>query len=146
MRVFTIGYQGISLPDYVEILSSHGIGIVLDVRETPWSRKPGFSKSQLSRALEGAGIQYQHVRSAGNPSENRKTAESVKDCLQKYRKHLRRHFGCLDELLDLIKVAEASGRPACLTCFEKMPEECHRSILVEALRKVEPRLHSTDLS
>jgi uncharacterized protein (DUF488 family) len=131
--VYTLGYQGINLETYVGILKAAGVGLVVDVREVPWSRKPGFSKAQLQAALQTANIAYIHIRSAGNPSSNRKTAKSPADCLRRYRTYLQQNDECLDILLDLIGEATQNGRPACLTCFERLPDDCHRSILIDFL-------------
>lgn len=145
MHVFTLGYEKISLQDYLYILIESGVGVVLDVRETAWSYKRGFSKSQLQAALKSVDIEYIHVPSAGNPSSNRKTAKSSAECLRRYKKHLEGHLDCLDELIVQIKKAAKSGRPACLTCFERLPEDCHRSILIDAIALQEPRLRPTHL-
>ena len=133
IQVYTLGYQGKSLPVYIETLLTAGISIVLDVREKAWSYKPGFSKTQLQTALNKAGIRYFHVRSAGNPSSNRKTATSVKECLSRYRKHLEKNPACVIELLGLIKEANSSGESVCLTCFERDHNQCHRKILLDRM-------------
>ena len=135
MQVFTLGYQGATLETYIGTLKSAGIDLVVDVRETAWSYKPGFSKTALSTALQSAGINYLHLRSAGNPSENRKTAKSSKECLARYKKHLRSNRGCLDELGQLITQHSKKKERVCLTCFERHPEECHRSVLLKELQK-----------
>lgn len=145
IRLFTLGYQGISLGNYVETLRAAGVGVVLDVREKAWSYKRGFSKSQLERALADADIDYVHVKSAGNPKANRATATSTEECLARYRVHLAENPGCLDELLDHARSASNAGRPACLTCFEQEPEDCHRSILAEELVRLAPRIATTHL-
>jgi len=44
-----------------------GSKCVLDVRENPFSRKPGFSKRPLSQALEANGIRYVHLKELGTP-------------------------------------------------------------------------------
>jgi uncharacterized protein (DUF488 family) len=135
MKVFTLGYQGLDLEAYVKRLAESGVGLVLDVREKPWSRKPGFSRFRLEEALTVAGIGYVHVRSAGNPSSNRKTAKNSAECLSRYRQYLRSNGDCLEELLSFIRDADKMGRPACLTCYEKLHTECHRSILLSAISK-----------
>jgi uncharacterized protein (DUF488 family) len=135
MRLVTLGYQDLPLEEYVRALKAQNVGTVIDVRETPWSFKRGFSKAPLRNALKRAGISYVHVKSAGNPSINRKTSRTSAECLSKYRAHLRKNPECLKELKLLIEEADAKGQPACLTCYERMPSNCHRSILVEALCK-----------
>ena len=145
MKVYTLGYQHLSLSEYIDVLRASGVGVILDVREIAWSRKPGFSKSQLKASLSDAGINYIHVPSAGNPSSIRKTAKSSKECLKAYQEHLRTNDHCIDELLSHIQLALENGRPACLTCFERLPTECHRSILIEALIGVQLHLDSIHL-
>ena len=70
-RLFTIGYQGSTVSDFVERLRAASVDRVVDVRELPLSRRPGFSKSQLAATLTSAGIGYEHVRALGNPKANR---------------------------------------------------------------------------
>lgn len=133
MKIFTLGYQGATLETYIATLLAAGIGIVVDVRETAWSYKPGFSKSPLKAELERAGIEYIHLKSAGNPSANRKTASSQKECLSRYKKHLKSNPSCLDDLDTLIAEAAQRKKKVCLTCFERQPSDCHRSIILSEL-------------
>ena len=140
MKVFTLGYQHLDLETYVDTLLASGVGVVLDVREVPWSHKRGFSKGPLQEAPARVGIDHFHIKSAGNPSANRKTARSTAESLEGYGRHLRANPECLEELLLQIRKAAATGRPACLTCYERAPEECHRSVLLEELTKFVPEL------
>ena len=145
MKIFTLGYQGSSLETYVAALADAGIDIVVDVRETPWSYKPGFSKTPLSAYLGNAGIRYVHVKSAGNPSKNRKTAKDAEECLTRYRDHLTQHPECLDELSALLLKARKQKQTVCFTCFERHASECHRSVIMEELAKREHRLVAVHL-
>ncbi len=47
--LFTIGYEGISLEEYLLRLLKNNIRILVDVRNNPLSMKFGFSKSQLKK-------------------------------------------------------------------------------------------------
>ena len=49
MTVFTIGYEGLDIGAFMSLLAEHGIETVVDIRELPLSRKPGFSKKALAR-------------------------------------------------------------------------------------------------
>ncbi|MDQ3061827.1 MAG: DUF488 domain-containing protein [Acidobacteriota bacterium] len=140
MKIFTLGYQGLDLKTYIETLSANNVGIVLDVREVAWSYNRIYTKSNLQKSLLSSGIKYTHIRSAGNPSSNRKTATSVEDCLTKYRVYLKENSSCLETLLEYIKSFRDEGVHVCLTCFEHLPHECHRSILTEELTEIEPNL------
>src|SRR3954466_15182988 len=89
LNLYTLGYQGVDVNTYVQKLKGAGVGIVADVRETPWSHKRGFCKNILSSELLREGIEYIHVKSAGNPKENRRTAPDLAECLRRYQSYLK---------------------------------------------------------
>ena len=101
VKLYTLGYQGTDVATYVATLKAAGVGVVVDVRETAWSYKRGFCKTALSDELSKAGIEYVHLRSAGNPKVNRRTAETNKQCLQRYRRYLKQNPGGLLDLRGL---------------------------------------------
>src|SRR5688572_30778594 len=129
--IFTLGYQRRSIDEFVQILRDAEIGVLIDVRETAWSHKPGFSKSAFACALERAGIEYVHARFAGNPKRLRDQASSHAACLQAYARHVDRNVEIVANLDRLIKERLAAGKRVCMTCFERHPEDCHRSILAD---------------
>jgi uncharacterized protein (DUF488 family) len=132
LRVYSLGYQGVSLDRYVEVLKSRGITMVVDVRETPWSYKRGFSRKPLTERLNMEGISYVHVKSAGNPSRNRKMGLPQEEVIALYKKHLADNPSCLSEIHTLIAGASKSGG-ACLLCFEEKPQDCHRKVILDKL-------------
>lgn len=125
--VVSIGYQGRSLEQWLELLLKHNVRKVLDVRELPLSRKKGFSKNGLSSVLAAEGIEYLHLKSAGNP--HRLAKSDVQRCLRLYRSHLARRPQILAEVQ-----RELTGTVAVL-CFERVHAECHRSVLLELLKQ-----------
>ena len=127
MDLFTIGYSGRTLVDFLDDLEDAGVDAVVDVRELPLSRKRGFSKTALRGALAERGIEYVHLRAAGNPY--RKLKADIEHCLSLYRDHL-------DENPDVVCELEEAllGRRGALLCAEAEPACCHRSILVDQLR------------
>jgi uncharacterized protein (DUF488 family) len=135
LDLYTLGYQGVDVNTYVRKLKAAGVGIVADVRETPWSHKRGFCKNFLSAELSKAGIEYIHVKSAGNPKDNRRTAPDMAECLRRYRRYLNENPKGVADLIEVIRTSASRNRTVCLTCFEKDVQDCHRSILVDAMRK-----------
>jgi uncharacterized protein (DUF488 family) len=128
MVIAGIGYQGRSIEELVAALRASQVTRVLDVREVPWSRKPGFSKRALAEQLAAAGIGYDHLPAAGNPRANRRSAVSTPDSLAGYRAHLARDPAVLEV------IAEAAGcELVALLCFEADWRECHRSVLLAEL-------------
>lgn len=118
MTLFTIGYEGRALEEVIAMLAAAKIQRVIDVRALPLSRRRGFSKTPLGEALRAAGIDYVHMKEAGNPYRN----ES--DLLAKYKKHIAK----ADAVVEAV-VEQARGKRAALLCYEAEPTECHRSLL-----------------
>ena len=131
-RLHTLGYEKRTLEAFLAILGEAGIDVVVDVRDTPWSHKPGFSQKPLAAALAAANIQYLHARFAGNPKALRSRAADEADALRLYADHLARHPEILDQLDALLDPMLASGHRVCMICFERDPAHCHRGVLAAA--------------
>jgi uncharacterized protein (DUF488 family) len=140
MKIYTLGYQGLNPEAYVQSLINAGVKVVIDVRENSWSQRPAYVGSTLRRSLEPAGISYQHWKALGNPSANRKTASSAAECMRRYRFYLKRNRASLLLFLEEILNAASNGNPFCLTCYEKEHRNCHRSVIVDELMKIEPSI------
>ncbi len=141
MRIFTIGYEAATLPDFVAALKAAGVGQVIDVRALPLSRRPGFSKTPLRGALAEEGIGYVHLRALGTPAAGREAARKGRHA------ELERIYAGRLELPEAIAqgaemVALARETPSALLCFEREPAPCHRSLL---LRWVAPEAEVTHL-
>ncbi len=133
--IFTLGYEKRDIEEYVELLRDHEIDVLIDVRETAWSHKPGFSKGALSDAVSSVGIEYIHAQFAGNPKWLRSEATSHAECLEWYSRYVRDHDEILEALERLLAELIADGKRPCLTCFERHPSDCHRGILAESWRQ-----------
>ena len=129
----TIGYQGRTSKDLIEIFYCNEIEEVIDVRELPLSRLKGFSKTELAQALEEAGIRYESLRSLGSPRELRREYRQSGDFdsfASQYRILLQDRQS---EICDLME--KAYIRNICLLCFERNSDECHRKLVAEAIRE-----------
>jgi uncharacterized protein (DUF488 family) len=132
MRLYTIGYEGLNLPAFLAALQEHSIQTVVDVRATPVSRKPGFSKSKLQGFLMESDISYSHFQSLGCPRQIRdayKNDGDWKHYCQLFNLHLASQQG---SLLELSRLADESR--CALMCFEADHQACHRSLIAEALK------------
>lgn len=134
--LYTLGYEGRSLREFLDRLAQAGVSRLVDVRELPLSRRPGFSKTKLSEALRELGIEYVHVRPLGNPKANRERyrAGDVEGGAEIYRRHL--HNGSYSALVEL--AGGLGDEPACLMCFERDHQHCHRAVIVESLGDLRP--------
>ena len=131
MKIFTIGYEGATMPDFLAALTAAGVERVIDVRALPLSRRPGFSKNILAATLKDAGIEYVHLKNLGTPKPGRDAAkkgdvatlEAVYDA----------QLGLPEAQAEAAKMrALAAEKPSALLCFERNPEHCHRTLLLEA--------------
>ena len=131
-RLFTIGYEKARLKDVLATLAEAGVAILLDVRDRPISRRPGFSKRQLAAAVEDAGMRYIHLQALGTPPEGRFAGR---------RGEWERFWGIVEEKLTrpeaeiaMQEAAEiARAAPSCLLCYEAGWQVCHRRRVAEIL-------------
>ena len=130
MRIFTLGYEGAELNDFLKVLKAHQIDLLLDVRELPLSRRKGFSKNSLRVALENCDIEYRHERRLGSPKtlRHRLYADgNYRTFFRDFDKHLAKQEDLLDTLAN-----ELAGN-VILVCYERDYRTCHRSAVAEAL-------------
>ena len=125
--IFTIGYEKRSVDDLIWLLQARKVVRVVDVRLTPWSRRPGFSKKRLGAALEAAGIAYEHMGCLGNPPAIRGIylAGDAEAGHRRFREHLSNGASAaVDELAEI-----ADREPVALLCLERDASRCHRSVV-----------------
>ena len=133
--LLTLGYEKRDLAGFIALLREAGVSALVDVRETAWSHKPGFSKTALREALERQGIRYVHVRAVGNPQMLRRRARSHEECLALYEAHLDRRPELEQEFDSVLRGLMLEGFRVCLACFERHPDDCHRGILADRWSK-----------
>jgi uncharacterized protein (DUF488 family) len=129
--LFTAGYEGRSLADFLAALNANGVRLLADVREAPISRKRGFSKSALAEALRDVGIDYLHIRALGCPKPIRDAHREDGDWARytrDYLKHLQQQQGAVTQLAGL-----ADAQPTVLLCYEADFERCHRTYVARAV-------------
>ena len=131
MTLFTFGYEGLSIEQFIARLKRAGVQTVVDVRELPLSRKPGFSKSAFSRALRKAGIPYAHFPALGCPKPIRDRYRADGNW-PAYVKAFSAYLAKQDEAVTELAGISAKAR-ACLVCFEADFDRCHRSIVARAV-------------
>jgi uncharacterized protein (DUF488 family) len=132
MRIFTIGYEGTTVADFIAALQKAGVKRIIDVRALPLSRRPGFSKTPLKGALGEAGIDYVHLKALGTPSEGRTAARAGR-----HADMARIYAGQLELPEAMVQSAQmlelAREKPSALLCMEREPEHCHRTLLLNAV-------------
>ena len=132
---YTIGYEGRKPEEFIARLREQQIEVLIDIREKPASRKPGFSKTPLREALEEAGIEYVHVKELGSPSAIRyeyKNGGDKNSFFRAYRAYLKTQMVHLRDVLDAVR-----EKTCCLMCLERLVMDCHRSTVSDMLKELD---------
>ncbi|NEB04259.1 DUF488 family protein [Streptomyces sp. SID13726] len=132
--IWSVGYEGRDIDSFVACVREAQIDAVVDVRLTPISRKPGFSKTRLREALHGAGIDYVHLRALGNPKDNR--APFWEGRLEEGRARFRSLLVAEEAEAELTQLAGLVGTSrVAVLCFEQDARRCHRTVVLDEIRR-----------
>lgn len=131
--IFTIGYEGRSINQFLSILEGNHITKLIDVRNNSFSMKPGYSKNQLAKVLANRGISYLHIPELGIESHRRRnlTKEGIATLFQCYRQELDSKESIIERIMVI-----ADKEKVALMCFEANVHNCHRSVIAERVRKI----------
>ena len=132
MKIFTIGYEATTMPDFIGTLAAAGVERVIDVRALPLSRRPGFSKTSLAASLGEAGIGYVHLKALGTPKAGRDAAKKgdVATLTAVYEAQLELPEA---QAQAAIMLGLAAEKPSALLCYERDPCHCPRTLLLDAV-------------
>lgn len=126
----TIGYEKRSPDDLLAALRERAVRVLVDVRDDPMSRRAAYRPDALRELVGPAGIVYEARRDLGAPKASRDELHATADLgayLARFREHaLRDLLPALDRL-----AARVAAGGAALLCYERRPEECHRSVLAD---------------
>lgn len=136
VNLYTIGYEGVSLEEYINKLLRFDVKVLCDVRKNSFSMKYGFSKSQLKAACEGVGIKFLHFPEVGIDSDKRQELNTQRDYDLLFADYCRdvlpQTTTTQEQILNLIQ----EHQRVALTCFEEHPCQCHRSHLADAISRL----------
>ncbi len=134
--LFTIGYEGVSLEEYLVRLLKNDVKVLVDVRNNPLSMKYGFSKNQLKRYCDNLGIKYIHVPEVGIQSKQRQELNTQADYEKLFTTYRNQNLTKTTKTqLDILSLLKKNKRIA-LTCFEANICQCHRKHLAEAIENL----------
>ncbi len=132
--IFTIGHSTRHIEEFIEILRSFGIEMLVDVRTIPKSRhNPQFNGDALNKSLKEAHIGYMHLKGLGGLRRAKKDSPNTA-----WRNASFRGFadymqtGEFEEGLTELLTVAARERTA-IMCAEAVPWRCHRSLIADAL-------------
>ena len=134
LAVFTIGHSIRTLDEFIGLLRTHSVSLVVDVRTVPRSKhNPQFNKETLPASLKPEGIKYIHMPEIGGLRHPKRDSINLawrNSGFRGYADYMQTQ-AFTDNLLKIIALA----RENCLAlmCAEALPWRCHRSLISDAL-------------
>jgi uncharacterized protein (DUF488 family) len=126
LELFTIGHSIHSVERFVDLLKTHGVTALCDVRSSPYSRyTPQFNRESLKDALTGQRIIYLYLGAELGPRSSDPT------CYENGKVQYNRLAGkdLFQQGLGRLRKGMTTHRIA-LMCAEKDPLTCHRMLLI----------------
>ena len=132
--IYTIGHSTRPIEEFIDLLKSHDITQLVDIRTIPKSRhNPQYGQEMLQQSLEEAGIAYVYLKALGGLRSSSK--DSINDAwrnksFRNYADYMQTDdFAAgVEELLQL-----AEDKTTAIMCAEAVPWRCHRSLVSDAL-------------
>lgn len=132
--VCTIGHSNRPIEDFIGLLWSNEITLVIDVRTIPRSRhNPQFNLDALPATLAAAGLDYAHMPGLGGLRHVRADSPNGgwhNASFRGYADYMQ--TADFAENIDRL-VALARSQRCVLMCAEAVPWRCHRSMIADAL-------------
>ena len=134
-RIWTIGHSTRSSREFDEMLLSHRINTLVDVRSFPGSRRyPHFNQAELSRTLGAVGILYLHCPELGGrrqPSPHSRNTAWKNPSFRAYADHMESEEfrNGIQHLLEL-----GRKKRTAVMCAEALWWRCHRSLIADFLK------------
>jgi len=119
-KIYTIGYQGRTIDEFLDLLEKYDIDHLVDVRSYPTSKMEDFSKDDLKETLFKKSMMYKHLPGLGGLGDEDYKETMLSD----------RWKSSYKELKSLAKDGKTS-----MMCLEKDPSHCHRRFISDRLEE-----------
>lgn len=133
--IWTIGHSTRSLEEFIAMLQSFNIEMVVDVRQFPGSRKfPHFNKEALQISLPQNHIQYRHLIELGGRRKGNKESKNTvwrHPAFRSYADYM--ETDSFREGISLLEEIAMQQRTAYM-CSEAVWWRCHRSMISDYLK------------
>jgi uncharacterized protein (DUF488 family) len=132
--IYTVGHSTHPIDVFLAMLQGHGVGLLVDVRTVPGSRRnPQFAREALQASLDRAGIRYAHVPALGGLRRPRPDSTNTgwrNTSFRGYADHMQ--TPAFRDAIDVLLREACATRLACM-CAEALTWRCHRSLIADAL-------------
>jgi uncharacterized protein (DUF488 family) len=135
MTIYTIGHSTRTIDEFIELLKTHRIEVLVDIRSFPMSRRlPHFNCENLERSLGGAQIEYLWMKDLGGRRKRElKDSPNIALRSESFRNYadymLTQQFqSAIDQLLQV-----AVSKRVTIMCAEALYFRCHRMLVSDFL-------------
>lgn len=134
-NVWTIGHSTRPIEEFLHLLKSFELQVLVDVRSFPGSRRyPQFNKERLRLSLSEVGVSYVHLPELGGRRRAKPDSLNMawrNEMFRGYADYMetedfRAGIGCLLEL--------AGAQRTAVMCAEAVWWRCHRSLISDYLK------------
>ena len=134
-QIWTIGHSTKPLEEFLELLHTHAIEVLADVRRFPGSRKyPHFLKEAMEESLPESGIGYRHFPALGGrrkPENNSRNTVWRNKAFKGYADYMA--TDSFQEGLESL-LETAAEKSTAMMCSEVLWWRCHRSLISDLLK------------
>lgn len=133
-KIYTVGHSTRKQEELIELLKHYGVETLVDIRRIPFSRhNPQFNRETVMKAMEEAGIHYEHVTELGGVKPSQEVIDRARSCSERSRGFAGyMETETFQRGLDRAIALAADNRIA-LMCAESDPSHCHRFWVADAL-------------
>ena len=132
ITIFTIGYEQRNGEELISLLRDAGVEVLADIREKAFSRVADFRAGSLQQLCAEAGIVYEGWPELGSTEGQRERLKETGDFKRfesVFRSHVLQHA---EDALERL-AAIAKRKSVALLCYERLHEDCHRSVVADLL-------------
>lgn len=133
--LYTVGHGARPLDEFVAVLQSASLGVLIDVRRFPGSRRhPHFAREALESSLPNAGVRYEWrgetLGGRRKPATDSRHHAWRNDSFRAYADHMdsEEFRAALRELEGLVQ----GGTKVAVMCAETLWWKCHRRLIADA--------------
>ena len=134
---YTVGHSTRTIEEFVELLKTGGVELVIDIRSVPRSRtNPQYNKESLPELLAPFHIAYEQIAELGGlRSKSKEVLPDVNGFWENRSFHNYADYALTDSFrsgLDQL-IALGRERPCAVMCAEAVWWRCHRRIVADYL-------------
>jgi len=132
--VFTVGHSTLPIGQFIALLKTYGVELLVDIRTIPRSRhNPQFNSDALGEALRAENIEYSVLASLGGLRRARRDSPNTGWRNESFRGYAD-YMQTAEFEAGLQTLIRMSGeKRVAIMCAEAVPWRCHRSLVADAL-------------